>query len=167
MANLTVGIADCKVSNDPRDTLVTHALGSCIAVILYEPVAGVAGLLHFMLPDSTIDTTRALERPYMFADTGIPLLLHRATALGAVRSSMSFMAAGGSSMLEDNGAFNVAERNHQALTSIFQFARLRIKAQDIGGSAPRTLSIDVANGRIHVKRPDSQHQELIHCLAPK
>src|ERR1700731_1162142 len=42
-----VGIGDCKVSNEPEDVLVTHALGSCIAVMIHDPVARVAGLLHY------------------------------------------------------------------------------------------------------------------------
>ncbi|MGZ3387730.1 MAG: chemotaxis protein CheD, partial [Isosphaeraceae bacterium] len=53
MADLVVGISDLKVSNNPADSMITYALGSCIAVAVYDPVAKVGGLLHFMLPDST------------------------------------------------------------------------------------------------------------------
>jgi chemotaxis protein CheD len=74
MKDLVVGISDFQCSNKPEDILVTYALGSCIAVVVYDPVAVVGGLLHFMLPDSTLDQNKAAESPAMFADTGIPLL---------------------------------------------------------------------------------------------
>ena len=49
--NVVVGVADCHVTSDPANVLVTYALGSCIAVAIYDPVARVGGLLHFMLPE--------------------------------------------------------------------------------------------------------------------
>src|SRR5580692_6617224 len=78
MKEITVGLADCRISNDPASVLVTHALGSCVAVAIHDPVAGVAGLLHLMLPESALDPAKAAVRPYQFADTGIPLMFHAA-----------------------------------------------------------------------------------------
>ncbi len=82
MSSLVIGVADCLVSDDPEAVLVTYALGSCIAVVIHDPVSRVGGLLHYMLPESTLDQAKAQERPYMFADTGIPLLFHRPTSWG-------------------------------------------------------------------------------------
>src|ERR1035438_6092873 len=39
---------------------------------LYEPVRKVGGMLHYMLPESSLDQNKAAANPYMFADTGIP-----------------------------------------------------------------------------------------------
>ena len=39
MASLIIGIGDCKLSRDPADVLITHALGSCIAILIHDPVA--------------------------------------------------------------------------------------------------------------------------------
>jgi len=50
-----VGVADVAVSSNPEDTLITYSLGSCIGVVIYDPAAKVAGLLHYMLPESTVD----------------------------------------------------------------------------------------------------------------
>ena len=55
---VAVGVGDCRVSNDPECVLVTYALGSCIAVLIHDPTAGVGGLLHFALPDSGLDRER-------------------------------------------------------------------------------------------------------------
>ena len=49
-----VGVSDMKGSNDPETILVTHALGSCIGVVIYDAVAKVGGLLHYLLPESKL-----------------------------------------------------------------------------------------------------------------
>ena len=53
---MVVGMADCQISRPPDQVLVTYALGSCIAVAMHDPVARVGGMLHFMLPESSIST---------------------------------------------------------------------------------------------------------------
>src|ERR1035437_614316 len=157
MALLIVGIGDCKVSKDPSDVLVTHALGSCIAVLLYDPVARVAGLLHYMLPKSSLDAGKADKSPFMFADTGIPLLLRNACELGAAKSRLVVMAAGGAQMLDPSGTFNIGQRNHVAMKMIFGEAGLIVHREEIGGTNSRTVRIEVAPGRMHMqvlRQPD-------------
>ena len=78
-----VGIGELAVSSGAADQIVTHALGSCIAVCLWDPVSNVAGLLHYLLPESKINPQRAVTQPATYADTGIPLLLEKAFAMGA------------------------------------------------------------------------------------
>ncbi|MDD5531533.1 MAG: chemotaxis protein CheD [Syntrophales bacterium] len=89
MAELVVGVADLKVSDNPHDILVTYALGSCIGVAVFDPVSKVGGLIHFMLPDSTLDPEKAREKPAMFADTGIPMLFKSCYELGAEKNASS------------------------------------------------------------------------------
>src|SRR5882757_9788643 len=86
--NLIVGLGDMLVSNDVSAQLVTHSLGSCVGIVIYDPIAKVGGLLHAMLPDSTINLARAEMRPYMFVDTGLPAMFHAAYALGGAKSRM-------------------------------------------------------------------------------
>jgi chemotaxis protein CheD len=161
MGVITVGIADCKVSSNPRDVLTTHGLGSCIAVLLYDPVARVAGLLHYMLPESDLDADQAIKRPCMFADTGIPLLLQRSRRLGAIQSRAVFMAAGGARMLDKSGTFNVGERNYDALQNIFHRSGIILHKEDIGGTASRTIQIDVARGKVHLSRSAGSKEEMV------
>jgi chemotaxis protein CheD len=82
---LVIGIGEFAVSNRPGDVIVTHALGSCIAVCVFDPRAGVAGMLHFLLPESSINPDRAQQQPAVFADTGIPLLFEAAAHYGLSR----------------------------------------------------------------------------------
>ena len=152
MPSIVVGFGDCKLSKDPQDVLVTHALGSCIAVLIHDPVAHVAGLLHYMLPESSLDAEKAALRPYMFADTGIPLLFKAAYQLGAVKSRLVVMAAGGAQMLNSNGSFNIGSRNHLAMRKIFWKAGVIVHKEDVGGTCSRTIRIDVGTGRVQLRK---------------
>ena len=95
MTPVVVGMADGRVSGDPGQVLATYALGSCIALALHDPAARVGGMLHFMLPDSAIDPEKARRNPWMFADTGIPLLFRQAYEMGADKRRLVVRAAGG------------------------------------------------------------------------
>ena len=98
MSDLIVGISDIKVSNNAEDVIVTYALGSCIGIVVFDPIAKVGGMLHYMLPESALDQNKARENPAMFADTGIPLLFKACYKLGAEKKRMLVKAAGGASI---------------------------------------------------------------------
>ncbi len=151
MESVIVGVADCRISNRVTEELVTYALGSCIAVAIYDPVAQVAGLLHFMLPDSKIDLQKSSACPWMFADTGIPLLFQSAYQKGADKKRLLVHVAGGAQMLNDNGLFNIGKRNHAALRACLWRAGVLIKSEVVGGTAVRTVGLDTATGKFWVR----------------
>jgi chemotaxis protein CheD len=157
MALLIVGIGDCRISNNPSDVIVSHALGSCIAIVLYDPLARVAGLLHYMLPQSSLDAGSAVTRPLMFADTGIPLLLQGALQLGATISRCLLFVTGGARMLDSNGTFDIGQRNHLAMREILSRMGIRVHQEDIGGTSLRTISVEVGSG--HVKLSTAGHAD--------
>jgi chemotaxis protein CheD len=172
MKEITVGLADCRISNDPASVLVTHALGSCVAVAIHDPVAGVAGLLHLMLPESALDPAKAAVRPYQFADTGIPLMFHAAYALGAEKKRMSVRLVGGAQVLDpvagaaagapksDNLLFNIGKRNHLACRKILWAAGVMIHGEAVGGTISRTVRLEPDGGRLWYTTPGSPAQEI-------
>jgi chemotaxis protein CheD len=155
-----VGVADLKVSNRPEDVLVTHALGSCIGVAIYDPEAKVGGLLHYMLPESSLDLDRALENPCMFADTGLPQLFRQCYQLGAQKHRLRVKVAGGSQVLGGQEHFQIGRRNYAALRRIFLRNHVLIDQEDVGGCKARTLFLDIATGRTWVKSTGLQTTEL-------
>jgi len=157
---LTVGVGDCKVSNGAESVLATYALGSCIAVAIHDPVAAVGGLLHFMLPESSLNPDKASQNPFMFADTGIPLLFHAAYQLGAEKRRLVVRAAGGAQVMDENGVFNIGKRNHLALRKILWKAGVMIHGEETGGTASRTVRLEVATGRFWVRGPGMADREI-------
>ena len=56
---VVVGVGDCRVATRPFGFIATYALGSCVGVVVYDWKSRVGGLLHAMLPDSSIDNSCA------------------------------------------------------------------------------------------------------------
>jgi chemotaxis protein CheD len=146
----TVGISDCTVSNDESVVITTHALGSCVGLIIYDPAARVGGLLHYMLPDSNMDKDRAQKNPFMFADTGIPLLFHTAYKAGARKERIQVTALGGAQILGVNDTFNIGKRNLLSMRKILWKAGVMLHNEDVGGTSPRTARLEIATGRVQV-----------------
>jgi len=149
--DVVVGLSDAKASGRPDDVLVTHALGSCIGVALYDARAGVGGLLHFQLPSSGFDPQRAMERPLMYADTGMDWLLKQMERLGAEQRRIRVRLVGGATMLNDRGLFDIGRRNHAAIRKLLWQRGMFIEAEQVGGKLPRTMELAVADGMLSIK----------------
>jgi chemotaxis protein CheD len=160
MNTVVIGIGDCKVSKEPGSTLVTYALGSCIAVIIHDPVANVGGLLHFMLPESTLDPAKAARNLFMFADTGIPLLFRSAYQLGAEKKRLAVTVAGGAQMMDTQGTFNIGKRNCLAMRKILWKAGVLVQAEQLGGEVSRTVRLEVGSGKVMLREAGQPEKEL-------
>lgn len=159
--NVVVGMADCHVTSDAGNMLVTYALGSCVGVAIYDPVARVGGILHFMLPECSRDALQAGKSPYMFADTGIPMLFREAYEKGADKRRLRVSVAGGAQVMDDKGFFNIGQRNCIAMRKILWKAGVMIKAEEIGGKYARTLRLDMSSGRVYLRSAErSDEREL-------
>jgi chemotaxis protein CheD len=157
---IIVGIADMQVTNDPEATLITYSLGSCIGVTIYDPLRRVGGILHIMLPESKIDIQKAQQKPWMFADTGVPLFFKEAYKLGAEKKRILVKLAGGAQILDESGFFNIGKRNHMALRKIFWMNNMLINSEDVGGNVNRTLSLELLTGRVWVKTSGDGTKEI-------
>ena len=167
MSSIVVGVADCQISSVPGEDLITYALGSCVAVAIYDPAVSVGGLLHYMLPESGIDRAKAQANPFMFADTGIPLLFHRAYAQGAEKRRIVVHVAGGAQLMDAQGVFNIGKRNYLALRKILWKAGVLIHAEHVGGNESRTVRLEVGTGRFLMRGPGASEQELAPVVSAK
>jgi chemotaxis protein CheD len=160
MSDLIAAISDIKISNNADDVIITYALGSCIGITVYDPVAKVGGLLHYMLPDSMLDEQKAREKPAMFADTGIPLLFKSCYAMGAEKKRMIVSAVGGASILDDANFFRIGQKNIMAMRKIFWKNNVMIKAEDTGANYNRTVRLEMRMGKVFVRSSGGEMKEL-------
>ncbi len=154
-----VGISEYAVSTDPSETLVTYSLGSCVGLALHDPVAGVAGLLHAMMPVSKSNPEKARENPAMYVDTGASALLAGVFALGATRANLVAKVIGAASQVDHGQMFRIGQRNHAVLRKVLWKNGILIAAEDTGGASSRTVYLEVGSGRTIVKS-DGQTREL-------
>lgn len=154
-----VGIGELAVSARPEEVIVTYALGSCVAVCVFDATAGVAGMLHFLLPDACINTRRAIEQPAAFGDTGIPLLLKAAARLGFQKDRATVRLIGGAELANVAGC-GTGRRNVLAARTILWRHGLFIESQDVGGGSARTVHLTVGNGRVQIFSGREQIKEM-------
>jgi chemotaxis protein CheD len=160
MSQIVVGVSDFKVSKNVQDTIITYALGSCIAVVVYDPQARVGGMLHFMLAESSIDQKKARDNPAMFADTGIPLLFKSCYRMGAEKKRMIVKIAGGASILDDAEFFRIGQKNVTAVRKIFWKNNVLISSEDTGKNYNRTVELHMSDGRVVVRNAGGMFREL-------
>jgi chemotaxis protein CheD len=126
-------------------------LGSCVAVVLHDPVAGVAGLAHVVLP--TPPPGAAQARPNRYAQTAVPLLLEAMEAAGADRARVSAKLVGGASMFRDltaPGMIPLGERNTHAARAALRAASIPVSGEWVGGDFGRSITVDPGSGEVEV-----------------
>lgn len=155
---LTVNISDARVSQDLADVLVTYSLGSCIGVCLYDTHAHIGGMLHYQLPESKMDPQRAAQKPLMFADTGMKLLIDKMQSMGANKKRMQVKIAGGAAMATGPKGFDIGKRNYLAIRKILWKNGMFIDAEDIGGNSPRNMYLNIETGAVTVRSTGLEKQ---------
>ncbi len=150
---IPVGIGAMAVTNDPDSALVTHDLGSCVAVCVHDPIAKVAGLLHYLLPLSREGAPNAVFRAEIYADTGVPLLFERLYALGGVKGRMRVKVVGGATISRTAAAASsmpIGTRNTVILRKMFWQNQVIITAEDVGGTDARSVRLHAGTGAVTV-----------------
>ena len=153
----TVDLGEVAVTDDRNTSLIAHALGSGVAVCLWDPETRVAGILHVLLPDSDKHGELVQAHPAWFADTGVPLLLQIATNYGCQRSRSLIYLLGGA---EVDGAMlprvQVGRRNIVAARKALWSAGVLITREINGGDVARSLALSVCTGTLEISAGDSR-----------
>jgi chemotaxis protein CheD len=151
---VVVGVGDMAVSNNSQVTLSTYALGSCIGLVAYDPALKEGGILHLMLPDSSISPAKAQSQPAMFADTGLPLFFRSLAGLKADRSRLRLFVTGGACELSSHDAFKIGERNTKATLDFLATNGFPVRQTVTGGTTNRTIHLQIGDGEMTLKTPD-------------
>ncbi len=136
---IKVGMADMAVCSGD-DAVTTLGLGSCIGIAIRDAVAGVGGLVHIMLPDST--EIRNNSNRLKFADTGIEELVAAIVKAGGNRSRLVAKIAGGAQMFafgSNSDIVRIGERNAGASKKKLSEMNIALLAEDTGATYGRTV----------------------------
>lgn len=148
---VVVGISEYAVCSDPSDRLVTYSLGSCVGLVLHDPAAGLAGMLHSMMPLSKANPEKAAQVPAMYTDTGTQAMIQAMFNRGATRDNLVAKVVGAASQVDESGLFRIGERNHAVVRKVLWKNGILIASEDVGGSISRTVYLDVGTGRTLVR----------------
>lgn len=148
---IKVSVADYAVGSG--ETLTTSGLGSCLGIALYDPEAGVGGLVHPMLPTASPDSERPPER---FVNTGIEVVVEELLEEGASRNRILAKITGGAAIVDFNNDEkpSIGERNIEEARRVCKAASIEVVAEEVGEDCGRTMRFDTATGRVVVERTD-------------
>lgn len=155
---VVIGVGDMAASNNMQVILSTYALGSCIGVIAYDAAIKTGGILHLMLPESTISPEKAAKQPAMFADSGLPLFFKQLHGMKAERSRMRIFVAGGASVISGSDPFKIGERNTKATMDYLSKNGYTVVRTEVGGSVNRTIHLELNTGTVNMKTPTETGQ---------
>jgi len=139
-----VAMAEMKVESKPIK-LVTN-VGSCVAICLFDSANKCGGLAHIMLPNSAIAPKDFL--PSKFADTAVPALANAVRKISRKETCLSAKIAGGANIFQfenDNGP-PIGEKNVGAVKAALSANKIRLVAEDVGGSYGRRISFNIGTG---------------------
>ena len=146
-----IGIGEYAITNDTNDVLKTFALSSCVALTVYSPIKKILGMVHIALPNSEIMQNRIIANPAYYADTAVPLLIHKAClGYGCTKGELELRLFGGAESIRKDDVFNIGIRNIKMVESVLSQMNLKMCYSDTGGNTTRSIAADVATGTVKV-----------------
>jgi chemotaxis receptor (MCP) glutamine deamidase CheD len=148
---VTLYLGDVHVAHEPA--LVKTLLGSCIAVCLYDPLRGIGGMNHFMLPHGREDDG-ACPR---FGVPAMEMLIGGLIDLGGSPRRFVAKVFGGAHVLDiDESEAGVPQQNIAFVRGFLETGGIPVVAEDLGGYAARHVHFHTASGRVFVKRATAE-----------
>jgi len=124
-------------------------LGSCVAIILYDPVARIGGVVHVLLPKSPIKC----DSEEKYADTGTRKLVKEMLNHGAKKERLVAKLVGGAQMFPNLNLSiaDIGRQNSMIIRNILRELMIRIVAEDLGGVRGRSSYFDTSDGHVTIK----------------
>lgn len=147
-----IGIGDLAISNKPEDDLVTHALGSCVAVVFHNPNQKIGGMIHIALPERKPHMTGDFKQGY-YANDGLHYMIETLD----MRYKFDFKSCnihvfGGANPSKIKDTFYIGKKNLEAVHLILSKYRFKYNALETGGTVSRTVELRIGTGVIEIKR---------------
>jgi len=87
----------------------------------------------------------------MFADSGMEVLIEKLLSMGVNKKRIQIKIAGAATMHTGTQKFDIGKRNHLAIRRILWKEGMLLNAEDIGGTSPRHMYLNIADGTVIVK----------------
>ena len=163
MKETNVGLGEQAVSCSPEDILVAYGLGSCVGVVIIDPVSRVSGLLHAVLPKRMDGMNASDANPSRYVEGGIEGLITALVKQGANKNRLVVRIIGGANMLISSGltrSFDIGTRNIEAARTTLDSLKMPIAVEEVGGHAGRTVRVYVADSRVTVRVIGEKEREI-------
>ena len=138
--------------------LQSKAIGSCIAIVAYDTAKNAGALAHVMLPGKApVRKKRRQETRY--AADAIDKMVNQMSQLGSKTEDIEVFLVGAANVLrrEDD---TICRDNIESVLELLAKKRLKVKAQALGGTARRSVSLDIERGIVSCAEGNGRQTEL-------
>lgn len=148
-----------QVRADNRKVILkSKAIGSCIAVIAYDSVKNIGAIAHVMLPGrAPLDKKPPDKTKYAF--DAIEAMLSRMSQLGSKTDDIEVVMAGGGNVLNRKDD-TICKENIESAMELLKKKHLKIKAQAVGGTNRRSVSLDIERGIVYYSEGNGSETQL-------
>lgn len=143
-----VNIAQIKIARPP-DVLCALGLGSCVGVVVFDPVSHVCGMLHVLLPVSS-----GGEQSAKYADSGLRQLRDEVVRAGAMENRLRAKLAGGAEVLMPAGGsvIPVGQQNGAECLKMLAELKIPVDGKDLGGTSGRSVYFEAETCVMRIKK---------------
>ncbi len=138
--------------------LQSKAIGSCIAIIAYDPTKNIASLAHVMLPGHAPADKKPSEKTRYAADA-IDAMLRKLSRLGSKKDDLEVTIVGGGNVL-DRADDTICKDNIESTLKILRETGLKVRAQALGGTNRRSVSLDLESGIVSYTEGNGSERQL-------
>ena len=133
------------ITTKADETIVT-ILGSCVAACIRDPIAGIGGMNHFMLPHDKTGHWGGDLKSTRYGNFAMEKLLNELLKAGAKRERLEIKVFGGGNVTDMSN--EVGTDNAEFVLRYLQAEGLKVAAQDLGGDYPRRIQYRPADGKV-------------------
>ena len=145
---------------DKNMVLVT-VLGSCVAACIRDPLFGIGGMNHFMLPDSAVEAGGPNSASARYGTYAMEILINQLLKSGARRNALEAKVFGGGNVLRGMTQSNVGQRNADFVLKFLRIEGIPVIADDLVDVYPRKVYYFPHTGRVLMKKLREMHNGTI------
>ncbi|UBM61466.1 chemotaxis protein CheD [Candidatus Sulfidibacterium hydrothermale] len=153
------------IITNKTDILVSTPLGSCVAVVAYDPETKTGGMAHVMLPGKAPDNYHPDDKN-KYCHNAIEYLLKKLSNFGLPPEKLEICLAGGANVLKKPND-TIARAMVSSVLHFIAKKNLNIIAAVLGGMERRTISLDTTTGIVSYTCGDNAPKVLWQYLHPK
>jgi len=144
--------------------LITTVLGSCISACVRDPIMGVGGMNHFMLPETTKERLMSgneavVGNAMRYGNYAMEHLINTILSHGGKRKNLEVKLFGGGKIVPTMS--DVGLKNVEFILEYIDAEGLKLLAQDLGDIYPRKVNFYPVSGKVKMKKIKDIHNETL------
>ena len=154
MRTVKIGPGEHYVTRRPDELIVT-VLGSCVAACVRDPLVGVGGMNHFMLPESETGNWGGTSANMRYGNFAMEKLINDIMGCGGQRKRMEVKVFGGARMIAHGAA--IGFQNAEFVEAYLKAEHMTVAAQHLRGHRARRVEYEPSNGRVRLLEMGLDH----------